>query len=1787
MKKQIRIISTFLSMVMLMTVLKTMPLATTVNSISTPCTFGGVIASPSGGFVNLINGNAPGSSGRGNLEIDVLDLISGTCINPEHIYGIEAVIWGDNTENRQAYIDVNGVASPRFHASSSFNADYLWSVMSHGNTPNNGGRTQEQTLIYMNQYGGNPKVAGTSVALVPFVSENSAEFDVVIRPTDNHASLVTEVSLLGSDGNKLGTSTYSTQDAGGVWSTFVPDCECCQFCGFDPCECFIDELCRFGGMIDAPLGGFGNFVNGNAEDTNSRASLDFDVLELIAGTPVNANDIHGIEVVTWGDNTENRQVTIEVNGVASPRFHGSTSPHVDRIWAIMAYGNTPDIDGRTEQNTLRYMNIYGSTTDIQNNLVPITPFVDDVNPSEFIVRIRANDNHSSLVTAITLLDETGEVLGATTYSTQDDSGSWSLFESLVEDCICGNCEIGGDDDNDDNDNNDDNDDDDDNSDLNTGINTDLGEYEYDDYTVSYEITNSWVENGVNKQTVHIIITNTGSETIENWMVAYNFHGTIEGIWNAAVMKTEFLGLDYVRNMGHNANILPGQSVNFGYTLTGFKGVPNSIVLCQERFEKTSGFSVELNVNHEWTDNGVNGFLGEIVLTNETDKPIEWWELSFDSNFTVIEIMNSWAATMDAHGGGKYTLTALDYTGIIPAYSSAVLGFQAIKDGVPEIWDAKLSEVTVDETALYQAVVATPENILIYDNQFLYSISRESVTIHGFAYETYNNDVIIPDQIEGINVTEIGIGAFMGTTITSIVLPDTITEIGGFAFEKCENLTEIMIPNRVIEIGDGAFYASGLVSAMIGGGVAEIGIAAFGDCKNLETLTFKSAIPPIFKQSVLIGSNPIIYVPIGTKSNYRSEPQLSEFRYVEYDLNGNSVFCDDCNDIICLCEYVIPDWVNDDSLYDGNKNKFNNYVYAKAVYDSLDESIIISWGSHVVEGTFEIFNLTDNNEWHLVATVKDESSYEILTDGTDFIVEYFKVIQTLDDDTIVSGDVCYAVWSPVGVNWTEYTREWTIDANNRLLSEINDSNDYYEFSVNFKAAGVPEMHFIAAESIYSNAIKNDSIFGDVPGLIYQKDLTVSDVEVRFELKDGSLDIENLIIFKWFDEANMLLPIDTSYEIDDRSVYAMGDDLGTYCLIDIDEWLSMVVSNGTYLGFNWSELELTSPLLVNGSTISSSDVDDLTDWEKIDRDFIEKLGISLPSTTGTLVTDEHLPTLSHILSVVYDCDLGCDSDECFLHSSNTRFSVLGGISVLPVIADPISVSTAADGITNRDKLRILPVHDVNCSARFGVNGKEGYGRIVKDVCVNCKPGILERYNGDNDIICDGGCKLDITQPCNKGGFLYNKCRFEKLGGRFDISEVYNEAYDEYLNFYIDYEHYISRLGSRYLGDDENSTTLDVFKAYTVESLFTELEDGNINSSDKPVYYDIEGNKITIKLSVQFTGEFDSKIRDEDGNTVYLGDDIMQIRKDLIKDGMTEYWSGTFQGSVYDFFPGMKVEVEIDFIECDHTSGGCFEINVTNGISNGSTSSSIIIGETQYLDPNNEKYNIERYKWGVAHYLGHFLGLLDAYPKKNEPDALIKNEPYALIRGNEIIGGDSVMRVFTGSNSAVVLNDIEMLLLFRVKDIKWPERYIYTTNNDISMAIREKQIFERFDVECDDNTCGAVYADDETAIQICECKRIGYYFWNMSTKAFQSIIPYKPGDVTGNGAIGIDDALEILKYLAGMDNVMTGPNKEGIKCENAFNAGRVMDENEPGIADVLEILKWLAKMTSELDKTWGEKS
>jgi hypothetical protein len=87
------------------------------------------------------------------------------------------------------------------------------------------------------------------------------------------------------------------------------------------------------------------------------------------------------------------------------------------------------------------------------------------------------------------------------------------------------------------------------------------------------------------------------------------------------------------------------------------------------------------------------------------------------------------------------------------------------------------------------------------------------------------DITIPALIGGKPVTAIGEQAFVGSDVTSVVIPEGVTSIGDRAFSD-QRLTSVAIPDSVTSIGDGAFSGNQLTSVTIGKGVTSIGDGAF-------------------------------------------------------------------------------------------------------------------------------------------------------------------------------------------------------------------------------------------------------------------------------------------------------------------------------------------------------------------------------------------------------------------------------------------------------------------------------------------------------------------------------------------------------------------------------------------------------------------------------------------------------------------------------------------------------------------------------------------------------------------------------------------------------------------------------------------------------------------------------------------------------------------------------------------------------------------------------------------------
>ncbi|MCH5238302.1 MAG: leucine-rich repeat domain-containing protein, partial [Muribaculaceae bacterium] len=111
----------------------------------------------------------------------------------------------------------------------------------------------------------------------------------------------------------------------------------------------------------------------------------------------------------------------------------------------------------------------------------------------------------------------------------------------------------------------------------------------------------------------------------------------------------------------------------------------------------------------------------------------------------------------------------------------------------------------------------------------------------YAHNLYLNGELITNLIIPNSVTSIGNYAFKGCSgLTSVEIPNSVTSIGGYAFYRCSGLTSVEMPNSVTSLGRRAFEdCSGLTSVEIPNSLTSIGESAFAWCSGLSNLIFNA------------------------------------------------------------------------------------------------------------------------------------------------------------------------------------------------------------------------------------------------------------------------------------------------------------------------------------------------------------------------------------------------------------------------------------------------------------------------------------------------------------------------------------------------------------------------------------------------------------------------------------------------------------------------------------------------------------------------------------------------------------------------------------------------------------------------------------------------------------------------------------------------------------------------------------------------------------------------------------
>ena len=135
--------------------------------------------------------------------------------------------------------------------------------------------------------------------------------------------------------------------------------------------------------------------------------------------------------------------------------------------------------------------------------------------------------------------------------------------------------------------------------------------------------------------------------------------------------------------------------------------------------------------------------------------------------------------------------------------------------------------------------------------FEWSTTRDGSGIIIDYYSGTATAVRIPDRINNLPVVRIGIGIFaaLRATLTSVVMPNTVTELAERAFENCYALTSVTISSSLTTIGYGTFMGcTALTSITLPSRVTTIGQHAFNGCTALTTVSLPASITNIENQA---------------------------------------------------------------------------------------------------------------------------------------------------------------------------------------------------------------------------------------------------------------------------------------------------------------------------------------------------------------------------------------------------------------------------------------------------------------------------------------------------------------------------------------------------------------------------------------------------------------------------------------------------------------------------------------------------------------------------------------------------------------------------------------------------------------------------------------------------------------------------------------------------------------------------------------------------------------------------
>ena len=599
-------------------------------------------------------------------------------------------------------------------------------------------------------------------------------------------------------------------------------------------------------------------------------------------------------------------------------------------------------------------------------------------------------------------------------------------------------------------------------------------------------------------------------------------------------------------------------------------LPVSAAAGESKTYTHDGYTVEYTVKNEWTGNQNI----EVTITNTGDDILSGWAMGYNA---FGEIGGLWNAKIYGQQGTEYILSSAGYNDELAPGQSTNFGYtlKGVNFKIPQniyncaervdITDGYnvYYNITGDYGDTYQAEMvienlsdtdinawqlsfdgnATIDNLWngkLIENEngsFKVKNAEHNVVIGAGNSTSFNFSGTKLAEETGFDAVETSAPVtepVVETTVVTDVSEEAVTDVSETDIVISENETEAVSESETVTETEISVETE--ISA-------ETEIVTETEAITETTTVFEQEIET--KAEVIFDNFKLTGIVIPMEFDFEIDPEMDS------DEDG-------------LPDYIEKEIGSDRYNPDTDSDKLpDGYEYFMLGTDPIKEDSDDNTISDADED-FDEDNLSNLEEYNLgTDPFSKDSDYDNLSDYDEVNIHNTDPTEPdSDTDKVSDGDEIELGLDPNnpatnGYPDNEYTTEQTVGEDSEALDYINNIEDNpYTVSVEITAAGVAENNLSAGESGYSYSIlQNDAVLGVVPELSYSDGLYVTDVVINFNIDASQTDtsLDNLMVFKYFEDTNMLLPIETTYNEITNTVSTHVDEVGTYCLIDVEKLL----------------------------------------------------------------------------------------------------------------------------------------------------------------------------------------------------------------------------------------------------------------------------------------------------------------------------------------------------------------------------------------------------------------------------------------------------------------------------------------------------------------------------------------------------------------------------------------------------------------------------------------------------------